>query len=671
MPPKGAPKKRGRPPGGGLASGDAAPAKKKKAKKAPPRRIVPPLPAERRYPATIAFDDAFARGVGTRSRAPDDWHTADAATRASTGTLHEFRLLGTATLTLSLPSTSEHARVEDVLDALAAPVKRSRRLMKRQNYKSKERGVETWNELGEPGHDGNVIPVGKLADAAARGDVCVKERHGGQLLRDLANAQHPVSTPWRVPYLRCVCVNAPTKASPGSSPLPPSLPAVGEVVAKTFEDGKSYRGVVMRVVPEDEYQITVRYDDGDDETYRVADFDKECRPAKNPFATTRSIVKTEAACDGDSSIEFVEEIEVEENAKPLPAWDADANDDGAVTITLACYFGRLAFELIACDEIKFIMRHLTPSAPVRHRVAPPRTDAARRPTFVVDADAAGGSDDPGFCFTLPGLLAAAVTDGYAEAPQPRELALPLMDFQRQTVRWMMDQEAAPRGLNGVFWEERRFADADDDDDDGDDVDGVKTKTAADATRGVKRRGSYWYFPLAGELRLDEPPMSRGGMVCEEMGLGKTIEVLALIAHDLQANRGVKLESETLAAGRWAKQCKPKDALRKEADARGRAAYEEYMESVDEKIRRGEITIRDAVSEACEAQKSARAAIPDDRENGSVPSRATLVVVPPPLLRQWEAEVKKCLNESSLALVVYGGKGGGEGRREGRRREKRR
>ena len=527
----------------------------------------------------------------------------------------------------------EHARVEDVLDALAAPVKRSLRLMKRQNYKSKERGVETCNELGEPGHDGNVIPVGKLADAAARGDVCVKERHGGQLLRDLANAQHPVSTPLRVPYLRCVCVNAPTKASPGSSPLPPSLPAVGEVVAKTFEDGKSYRGVVMRVVPEDEYQITVRYDDGDDETYRVADFDKECRPAKNPFATTRSIVKTEAACDGDSSIEFVEEIEVEENAKPLPAWDADANDDGAVTITLACYFGRLAFELIACDEIKFIMRHLTPSAPVRHRVAPPRTDAARRPTFVVDADAAGGSDDPGFCFTLPGLLAAAVTDGYAEAPQPRELALPLMDFQRQTVRWMMDQEAAPRGLNGVFWEERRFADADDDDDDGDDVDGVKTKTAADATRGVKRRGSYWYFPLAGELRLDEPPMSRGGMVCEEMGLGKTIEVLALIAHDLQANRGVKLESETLAAGRWAKQCKPKDALRKEADARGRAAYEEYMESVDEKIRRGEITIRDAVSEACEAQKSARAAIPDDRENGSVPSRATLVVVPPPLLRQ--------------------------------------
>jgi hypothetical protein len=40
------------------------------------------------------------------------------------------------------------------------------------------------------------------------------------------------------------------------------------------------------------------------------------------------------------------------------------------------------------------------------------------------------------------------------------LALPMLDFQRQTLRWMQDQEAQPRGLNGIFWEERRWADAD-------------------------------------------------------------------------------------------------------------------------------------------------------------------------------------------------------------------
>jgi E3 ubiquitin-protein ligase SHPRH len=49
-------------------------------------------------------------------------------------------------------------------------------------------------------------------------------------------------------------------------------------------------------------------------------------------------------------------------------------------------------------------------------------------------------------------------------------------------------------------------------------------------------GSYWYFPLAGELRLAEPPLVRGGMLSEEMGLGKTLEVLALVSSDAEAAR---------------------------------------------------------------------------------------------------------------------------------------
>ncbi|CAN0423968.1 unnamed protein product, partial [Discosporangium mesarthrocarpum] len=34
----------------------------------------------------------------------------------------------------------------------------------------------------------------------------------------------------------------------------------------------------------------------------------------------------------------------------------------------------------------------------------------------------------------------------------------------------------------------------------------------------------WYFPLAGEFRLMKPPHITGGLLCEEMGLGKTMEV---------------------------------------------------------------------------------------------------------------------------------------------------
>ena len=39
------------------------------------------------------------------------------------------------------------------------------------------------------------------------------------------------------------------------------------------------------------------------------------------------------------------------------------------------------------------------------RPDPPRT-------FYTDPETAGGADDARFCFTLPGLLAAAVSEGY-------------------------------------------------------------------------------------------------------------------------------------------------------------------------------------------------------------------------------------------------------------------
>jgi SNF2 family DNA or RNA helicase len=44
-------------------------------------------------------------------------------------------------------------------------------------------------------------------------------------------------------------------------------------------------------------------------------------------------------------------------------------------------------------------------------------------------------------------------------------------------------------------------------------------------------GSYYFFPEAGELRIERPPTVKGGIVAEEMGLGKTVEIVALIAAD--------------------------------------------------------------------------------------------------------------------------------------------
>lgn len=103
---------------------------------------------------------------------------------------------------------------------------------------------------------------------------------------------------------------------------------------------------------------------------------------------------------------------------------------------------------------------------------------------------------------------------------------------------------------------------------------------------------FYYSSLLGELRLEEPPVVRGGLLTEEMGLGKTLECVALILATKQPIQQEKPRREVLT----------------------RLPLQPYV---------------------------------------LVESPATLIIVPEPLVAQWESEVAKSLIcRESLKVMTY-------------------
>jgi hypothetical protein len=81
--------------------------------------------------------------------------------------------------------------------------------------------------------------------------------------------------------------------------------------------------------------------------------------------------------------------------------------------------------------------------------------------------------------------------------------LDLLLHQKHAICWMVQMEhlPGPYGINSLLWEQRSFPDG----------------------------GHYYYSPALGQIRLGAPPPHmRGGLLCDEQGLGKTVEVLGLI-----------------------------------------------------------------------------------------------------------------------------------------------
>lgn len=83
------------------------------------------------------------------------------------------------------------------------------------------------------------------------------------------------------------------------------------------------------------------------------------------------------------------------------------------------------------------------------------------------------------------------------------LTVELLDFQKQTLRWALERETIPGGVQALFWPQ------------------------VPVQMGGNKRNVY-FCPISGQFRTDKPKLVRGGIIAEEMGLGKTVISLGLI-----------------------------------------------------------------------------------------------------------------------------------------------
>mmetsp|Transcript_10697 Transcript_10697/g.19310 ORF Transcript_10697/g.19310 Transcript_10697/m.19310 type:complete len:1185 (-) Transcript_10697:1237-4791(-) len=204
--------------------------------------------------------------------------------------------------------------------------------------------------------------------------------------------------------------------------------------------------------------------------------------------------------------------------KPFTVFLGTRDENTESTVVLFhVYMNRLSFELIADDSISHLISILTPNDSELHD-----TSSNTNQNFILPRDQfqkeyfTSSSNPRNSPFSIHSIIQNAESTGY-QSELSNDLLLDgfnpeykLFDYQIQSINWMRDQEhmrhSLPCGLNSYLWRSYRWMDS----------------------------GAYFVSPFLGELRLESPPCITGGILSEEMGCGKTIEVIALILNSINA-----------------------------------------------------------------------------------------------------------------------------------------
>lgn len=186
---------------------------------------------------------------------------------------------------------------------------------------------------------------------------------------------------------------------------------------------------------------------------------------------------------------------------------------------------------------------------------------------------------------IQGLLEHLENLGHESLSFCEGLNVELLHFQKHSVKWAIQREKY--GLNSFLWTK---------------LDGVKSSDGKDV----------YFNPVLDQVSTEKPPLCRGGLICEQMGLGKTIISLALILEN------------------------PAPKIPRTGSKVSKLDFIEHMD--------GECIGWDPNIKPIETDKKKKA---------SVLSCGTLVVCPVTLVGQWMAEAKSRLKNPGELHAYYG------------------
>jgi len=177
------------------------------------------------------------------------------------------------------------------------------------------------------------------------------------------------------------------------------------------------------------------------------------------------------------------------------------------------------------------------------------------------------------------------------------LTIELLEFQRQSLRWALERERIPGGIQSYHW--------------------LKLPN-----RGEEYQDDIYYNPLLKLFRKDKPAVIRGGFIAEQMGLGKTVISLALILKN--------------PAPEFPLSGNPISALK---------------QNIPSGISSNIVTSDNIGWENNLYEKTSII----NKQKGSTICRGTLVICPVSLVGQWIAEAKSKLKEPGLVYPYHGAK----------------